>query len=123
MAAVLITAKAMISSKIRIKVQSVRSVKDAEGRECFQIDFVEVRQRPPMVMMSNPEVPDEINQMVVQVTKSFQGVLPGMGKDYEQMKLTLIMTGEELESFRLKPYPNQLYELIITDGALTFAEL
>jgi hypothetical protein len=39
------------------------------------------------------------------------------------MKLTLIMTGEELESFRLKPYPNQLYELTITDGALNFAEV
>jgi hypothetical protein len=112
----------MISSKIRIKVQSVRSVKDQEGGEAFQIDFVEVRQRTPMVMMSNPEVPEEINQMIVQVTKSFQGVMPGMSKDYEQMKLTLIMTGEELESFRLKPYPNQLYLLTITDGALSFAE-
>jgi hypothetical protein len=113
----------MISSKIRVKVQSVRSVKDPEGRECFQIDFVEVRQRPPMVMMSNPDVPEEINQMVVQVTKSFQGMMPGAGKDYEQMKLTLILTGEEIESFRLKPYPNQLYELTITDGTLNFAEL
>jgi hypothetical protein len=114
----------MISSRIRVKVQSVRSVKDPEGRECFQIDFVEVRQRPPMVMMSNPDVPEEINQMVVQVTKSVQGVMPGMGgRDYEQMKLTLILTGEEIESFRLKPYPNQLYELTITDGALSFAEL
>jgi hypothetical protein len=113
----------MISSKIHIKVQSVRSVKDPEGRECFQIDFVEVRQRPPVMMMSNPDVPEEISQMVIQVTKSFQNVLPGGGRDYEHMKLTLIMTGEELESFRLKPYPNQLYELIITDGALNFAEV
>ncbi len=113
----------MISSKLRIKVQSVKSVKDMEGRECFQIDFVEVRQRPPVMMMTNPDVPEEIGQMVVQVTKSFQSVLPGMGRDYEQMKLTLIMTGEELESFRLKPYPNMLYELSITDGALNFAEV
>ena len=113
----------MISSKIRVKVQSVRSVKDPEGRECFQIDFVEVRQRPPVVMMTNPDVPDEISQMIVQVTKSFQGAIPGMGKEYEQMKLTLILTGEEIESFRLKPYPNQLYELTITDGALNFAEV
>jgi hypothetical protein len=113
----------MISSRIRIKVQSVKSVKDMESRECFQIDFVEVRQRPPVMMMSNPDVPEEIGQMVIQVTKSFQNVLPGMSKDYEQMKLTLILTGEELESFRLKPYPNQLYELSITDGVLHFAEV
>ena len=113
----------MISSKIRIKVQSVKSVKDPEGRECFQIDFVEVRQRPPVMMMSNPDVPEEIGQMVVQVTKSFQSVLPGMGRDYEQGKLTLILTGDELESFRLKPYPNQIYELAITDGSLQFSEV
>ena len=72
----------MISSKIKLKVQSVKSVKDPEKREAFQIDFAEVRSRPPMVMMSNPEVPEEINQMVVQVTKSFQGILPAPGGNY-----------------------------------------
>ncbi|MHA2393817.1 MAG: arcadin 1 [Promethearchaeota archaeon] len=112
----------MISSKIKLKVQSVKSVKDPEKREAFQIDFAEVRSRPPMVMMSNPEVPEEINQMVVQVTKSFQGILPTAGGNYEQRKLTLILTGEELESFNMKPYPNQIYELIITDGQLNFKE-
>lgn len=113
----------MISSRIRLKVQSVRSVKDPEGRECFQIDFVEVRQKPPMVMMSNPEVPEEIGQMVVQITKGFQNIMPGASStDYEQQKLTLILTSEELESFKLKPYPNQMYELTITDGMLQFTE-
>ena len=114
----------MISSKIRLKVQSVKSVKDPENREAFQIDFVEVRSRPPMVMMSNPEVPEEINQMVVQVTKSFQGILPGtQATTYEQRKLTMILTGEELESLNMKPYPNQLYELVISDNALNFKQL
>jgi hypothetical protein len=112
----------MISSKIRLKVQSVKSVKDPENREAFQIDFVEVRSRPPMVMMSNPDVPEEINQMVVQVTKSFQGILPSAGSHYEQRKLTLILTGEELESFNMKPYPNQVYELKITESNLSFKE-
>lgn len=113
----------MISSKIRLKVQSVRAVKDPENREAFQIDFVEVRTKPPVVMMSNPEVPEEINQMVVQVTKSFQGIIPGtQSNTYEQRKLTLILTGEELESFNLKPYPNQSYILTITDKELSFEE-
>jgi hypothetical protein len=114
----------MISSRIRLKVQSVKSVKDPEGRECFQIEFTEVRQRPPVMMVSNPEVPDEIGQMVVQVTKSFQNMMPGMGsKEYELSKLTLILTEDELESFKLRPYPNQLYELTISDGTLAFAEV
>ena len=114
----------MISSRIKLRVQSVRAVKDPENREAFQIDFVEVRSRPPMVMMSNPDVPEEINQMVVQVTKSFQGILPGtQDTTYEQKKLTLILTGEELESLNLKPYPNQLYELVISDKSLSFKQL
>jgi hypothetical protein len=114
----------MISSKIRLKVQSVKAVKDPESRECYQIDFVEVRKRPPVVMMSNPEVPEEISQMVVQVTKGIQGVLPGAGSEqYEQRKLTLIMTGEELESFALRPYPNQIIELTITEERLEFKSI
>ena len=114
----------MISSKIKLKVQSVRAIKDPENREAFQIEFVEVRSKPPMVMMSNPDVPNEINQMVVQVTKSFQGILPGTQETtYEQRKLTMILTGEELESLNMKPYPNQLYEMVISDGTLNFKQV
>jgi hypothetical protein len=114
----------MISSRIRLRVQSVKAVRDPENREAFQIDFIELRSKPPMVMMSNPDVPEEINQMVVQVTKSFQGIFPGaQSNTYEQRKLTLILTGEELESFGMKPYPNQLYELSISEGTINFREM
>lgn len=114
----------MISSKIKLRVQSVRSVKDPEKREAFQIEFVEVRSKPPMVMMSSQDVPNEINQMVVQVTKSFQGIIPGsMDTTYEQRKLTVILTGEELESLNLKPYPNQMYEMVISDKSLSFKQI
>jgi hypothetical protein len=114
----------MISSRIKLRVKSVRAVKDPENREAFQIEFVEVRSKPPMVMMSNPEIPEEINKMVVQVTKSFQGILPGtQDNTYEQRKLTVILSGEELESLNMKPYPNQLYELIISDKSLNFKSI
>jgi hypothetical protein len=114
----------MISSKIKLRVQSVKAVNDPEKREAFQIEFVEVRSKPPMVMMSNPDVPNEINQMVVQVTKSFQGIMPGsQDTTYEQRKLTMILTGEELESLNMKPYPNQLYEMIISDRSLSFSQV
>lgn len=113
----------MLSAQIRLKVQSVKSVKDVESREGFQIDFVEIRQRPPMVTMTPTEIPEEISQMVVQITKGVQKVLPGGDtKEYELRKLTLILTAEELEAFKLKPYPNQLYELTISDGVLSFSE-
>ena len=114
----------MLSSKIRLKVQSVKAVRDVENREGYQIDFVEIRQRPPMVMMTPPELPEEISQMVVQISKGVQRVLPGGdAKEYELRKLTMILTAEELEAFKLKPYPNQVYELTITDGALHFKEI
>jgi len=114
----------MLSSRIRLKVQSVKSTKDIEGREGYQIDFVEVRQRPPIVTMTPTELPEEISQMVVQISKGMQQVLPGGNvKEYELRKLTLILTSEEVESFRLKPYPNQLYELTISDGNLSFKEI
>ena len=68
----------MISSRVKLKVQSVKALRDPESREAYQVEFVEVRTRPPMVMVSSPDVPEEINKMVVQVTKSFQGILPGV---------------------------------------------
>ncbi len=114
----------MLSTRIRLKVQSVKSMKDAENREGYQIDFVEVRPRPPMVTMTPTEIPEEISQMVVQISKGVQKVLPGGdAREYEVRKLTLILTAEELEAFTLKPYPNQLYELTITDGVLSFKEI
>jgi len=114
----------MLSSRIRIKVQSVKSIKDVEGQEGYQIDFVEVRSRPPMVTMTPTEMPDELSQMVVQISRGVQKVLPGgNSREYELKKLTLILTAEELESFDLKPYPNQLYELVISKGSLQFKEI
>ncbi|HUS77872.1 MAG TPA: arcadin 1 [Patescibacteria group bacterium] len=109
---------------MKLKVQSVKSMKDIENREGYQIDFVEIRSRPPMVTMTPTEFPEEISQMVVQITKGVQRVMPGGdAKEYEVRKLTLILTAEELEAFNLKPYPNQLYELTINSGTLNFREI
>lgn len=114
----------MLSSKIKLKVQSVKAVKDVEKREGYQIDFVEVRQRPPVMMMTPTELPEEIGQMVVQISKGVQKAMPGgNAKEYELRKLTMVMTAEELEAFNLKPYPNQMYELTITSGSLHFKEI
>ena len=114
----------MLSSRIKIKVQSVKATKDIEGREGFQIDFVEVRSRPPMVTMTPTELPEEISQMVVQISKGVQQAMPGgESREYQVRKLSLILTGEELESFNLKPYPNQLYELTIANGTMSFREI
>ncbi len=120
----LISGAPMLSSRIKIKVQSVKATKDIEGRDGFQLDFVEVRPRPPMVTMTPTELPEEISQMVVQISKGVQKAMPGGdAREYQVRKLSLILTGEELESFNLKPYPNQLYELTISNGTMTFKEI
>ena len=109
---------------IRLKVSSVKAVRDVEMRETYQIEFVEVREKPPMVMMTPQEVPKEVSDMMVQISRGVQRMIPGaQQKEYELKKMTLILTAEELESFKLKPYPNQIYELTITEGTLNFKEV
>ncbi len=107
-----------------MKVHSITAVRDLENREGYQIEFVEVRPRPPMVMVAPPELPDDIGKMVIQISKTVQQALPGGEvREIEMRKMTLILTAEEMEAFKLRPYPNQLYELTITDGALIFKEI
>ena len=114
----------MLSTRIKVKVQQVKAIRDIEGRESFQIDFAEVRSRPPVGSVTPTQLPDDIGQMVVQITKGMQQVMPGgSAKEYEFRKLTMIFTADELEAFKLKPYPNQLYELNISNGVLEFKEI
>ena len=106
---------------IRLKVSSVKAIKDVEMHESYQIEFVEIREKPPMVMMTPQEVPREISDMMVEISRGVQRIIPGSQmKEYEVKKLTLILTTDELEAFQLKPYPNQIYELSINEGTLTF---
>ena len=114
----------MVGSKVRVKVSSVKGVRDPTGGEGYQINFVEVRDRPPMVVMTPTEVPKEISHMVAQISKGIQKAMPGGSiKEYELQKLTLTFTTEELEAFELKPYPNQIYELTISEGKLSFKKI
>lgn len=111
----------MIGSKVRVKVSSVKGIRDPEGREAYRIEFVEVRERPPMFISTPTEVPKEVSSMVVQISKGIQKAIPGGSrKEYELQKLTLTFTPEELEAFELKPYPNQVYELEVSKGNLSF---
>jgi len=114
----------VMSDRVRLKVSSVRAVKDVEMRDCFQIEFVELREKPPMVMMTPQEVPKEISDMMVEISRGIQQVIPGAQlQEYELKKMTLILTMEELEAFKIKPYPNQTYELTISEGTLVFKEI
>jgi hypothetical protein len=114
----------MIGSKIRVKVSSVKGIRDPEGREGYRIEFVEVREKPPMVIATPKEVPKEVSSMVVQISKGIQKAIPGgTRKQYELQKLSLTFTMEELEAFELKPYPNQIYELEVSRGNLSFTKI
>lgn len=114
----------MIERRIRVKVSSVRGIKDPEGREGYRIDFVEVRKRPPLVMATPKDAPGEVSKMFIQISKGLQYVIPGgTQREYEVQKITLHFTAEELEAFELKPYPNQMYEITISNGKLHFKSI
>lgn len=42
---------------------------------------------------------------------------------FKLQKIVLVFTPEELEVFHVKPYPNQTYEITISDGNLRFKEV
>ena len=109
-----------ISLKTRLKVSSVSSVQGPEGRENIKITFVELRTRPPMVTMMPQSAPKEISSIVFQVQQGIQKALPRGLTSYRFQKIVLVLAPEELEAFHIKPYPNQIYEVTITDGALQF---
>ena len=109
-----------ISLKTRLKVSSVSSVQDPEGRESIRITFVEARATPPMVAMMPQNAPKGISSIVFQVQQGIQSVLPKGMTPFQFQKIVLVLTPEELEAFNVRPYPNQVYEVTITEGALQF---
>ncbi len=114
----------MMGSKVRVKVSSVKGIRDPEGREGYRIEFVEVKEKPPMVIATPREVPKEVSSMVVQISKGIQKAIPGGArKQYELQKITLTFTAEDLEAFELTPYPNQIYELVVSKGNLSFTKI
>ena len=113
-----------LQTKIKLKVSSVRGIRDPEGREGFRIEFVEVREKPPMVMMTPSNMPKEISQVMMQISQGVQSTMPGANlKEYELQKITINFTVDELEAFQLKPYPNQTYEVTITGKTINFKKI
>ena len=112
-----------ISIKSRLKVSSVSSVQDPEGHGNVRITFVEMRSKSPMVAMMPQNAPKELSSVVFQVQQGIQKVMPRGLMDSQFQKIVLVLTPEELEAFHIKPYPNQIYEVTITDGDLKFLKV
>jgi hypothetical protein len=110
-----------ISLKTRLKVLSVSSIQSPDGKTNVSITFVQEQSRPPSVGMTPQSTPKPISNVVFQVQKGIQKVLPR--RTARSQKIVLIFTTEELEAFNMKPYPNQTYEITISDGKLQFKEI
>ena len=106
--------------KTRLKVASVSSIQDPDGKENIMVTFVEERTRTPMVAMVPQNVPKEISSVVFQVQEGIQKAMPQGLRNIQFKKIVLVFTSEELEAFQVKPYPSQIYEVAIFDGALQF---
>ena len=109
-----------ITLNTRLKVSSVNSINDPEGHENIKITFIEIRTRPPMVAMMPQDSPKELSSIVFQIQQGMSQILPKGMNDYQFQKIVLVFTPEELESFQIKPYPNQIYDVSITNGSIKF---
>ncbi len=110
-----------ISLKTKLKVSSVSSAHGPDGKASIRIIFAKEHTRPPPVAIMPQSAPKEISNMVFQVQKGVQRVLP---KGIVNLrKIVLVFTPEELEAFHIKPYPNQTYEITISDGNIRFKEV
>ena len=112
-----------LSLKTRLKVSSVNSIQDPEGRENIRIIFVELHTRPPSIAMMPQNTPKELSGIVFQVQQGLQRVMPKELLKHRFQKVVLVFSPEELEAFNIKPYPNQVYEILIVDGALQFKKI
>jgi hypothetical protein len=65
-----------ISLKARLKVSSVSSVLNPDGQQCVKIIFIEEHVRPPPLAVMPQNAPREISNVVFQVQKGIQRVLP-----------------------------------------------
>ena len=110
-----------ISLKTRLLVSSVSSVTGSDGKRNIRIIFVKEHTRLPSVAAVPQSAPREISNVVLQVQKGIQRVLPK--KLSKLQKIVLVFTPEELEAFHIKPYPNQTYEITISDGNLIFRQV
>lgn len=106
-----------IKLRTQLKVSSVSSIQSPNGKENFRITFVEEHTRPPAMSIMPQNTPKQVSSMVFQVQKGLQQVLP---KGLTIQKVVLVFTHDELEAFHIKPYPNQIYEVTITEGNLQF---
>ena len=110
-----------IQVKTLLKVSSVSSVQGRNGKENVKITFVEESARPPPMVAIPQNVPKEIGSMVFQVQKGLKQVLPqGLTR---LQKIVLVFTPQELDAFKMKPYPNQIYDITIGEGNLQFKEV
>ena len=112
-----------VSVKVRLKVSSVESVQDSEGKENIRIILVEDKPTPPIASVMPQNISKEISSVVFQVQKGLQQALPGHLARSEFQKIVLVLSPEELEAFHIRPYPSQLYEVTLSDGNISFKKL
>lgn len=112
-----------LTLKARLKVSSVNSVIDPEGKENIGITFIQEYAKPPMVSAVPQDTPKQISNVIFQVQQGIKKALPRGARRSQMKKIVLMFTPEELEAFSIKPYPNQIYEITITKGNLFFTKI
>ena len=107
---------------VYVRVQRIMSVNDPEtGRPGKQIEFVESRQSTPQVL---PGVREDEEKLVRSIVGQFQsmGIFP-QKREMVVPKMTLLLSENEYDLLRTHFEVNDTYELVLTDGSISFKKL
>ncbi len=105
---------------VRAKVASMQSIRDPDGKQGMRIEFVEERAMPRPGFV--PVGASEEARMAQEIFRSFQQAMPMLQiqATLQAPKLILFLNDEEYEALGLILTVNQLYELELKNGSISF---
>jgi len=103
---------------IRVRVQKIESIRDPEGNLGKRIELIEDRVIPRFVV----KPPTEEGRVVQDVLQALRQQLPAfaMQTKFAVPKIILFLTEQEYEELSIKFNVNQVFELELSDQALSF---
>ncbi|NIR87321.1 hypothetical protein GWO13_07040 [Candidatus Bathyarchaeota archaeon] len=103
---------------IRVRVQKIESIRDPDGNLGKRIELIEDRVIPRFAVKPSTEEAKMV-QGVVQALRQQLPAFP-MQTKFALPKIILFLTEQEYEELGIKFDVNQVYELELTDQAISF---
>jgi len=103
---------------IRVRVQKIESIRDPEGNLGKRIELIEDRVIPRFAV----KPPTEEARVVQDVVQALRQQLPAFAvqTQFALPKIILFLTEQEYEELGIKFDVNQVYEIELSDQAISF---